>query len=234
MNIILKIKEILNSNDTEKKISVVVSLILISISSIFFIFNLLFNNSIIVAIFLGVFDSSSILFLLMILNCKKNMTGRNRRGIPITKDNVIYARICVCLIPSLFILFGIFGILNNNNKVFQTEAKIISINPETKIIQGQNHTQFNYKIEYTINNVKYNDTIITDSLESASSNTIQPSLKVGDTKTIVVYNNKYTDKDYKTLSDESQKGNLVCIFFICFATIIGCAMLYGINQSIED
>lgn len=234
MNIILKIKEILNSNDMEKKISVVVSLILISISSIFFIFNLLFNNSIIVAIFLGVFDSSSILFLLMILNCKKYLTGRNRRGIPITKDNVIYARILVCLVPGFFVLIGILGILSNNNKVFQTEAKIISINQENKIIQGQNYTTFNYKIEYTINNVKYNDTIISDSWQSGSLDTIQPSLKVGDTKTIVVYNHKYTDKDYKTLSDESKKESLVFIFLTCFATIIGCAMLYGINQSIED
>ena len=80
----------------------------------------------------------------IILNCKKNMTGRNRRGIPITKDNVIYARILVCLVPGFFVLYGTLGlILESNSKI-------------------------------------------------------------------------------------------LCIFLICFATIIGCGMLYGINKSIED
>ena len=150
MNIILKIKEILNSNDTEKKIVVVFCFPVIIISSIIFIFysfRMLFNYSIVLVvqtIFLGTFDSSFILVLLMIINCKKHMTGRNRRGIPITKDNIIYARILVCLVPGFFVLYGTLGlILESNSKI-------------------------------------------------------------------------------------------LCIFLICFATIIGCGMLYGINKSIED
>lgn len=232
MNIILKIKEILNSNDTKKKIGVVVSLILISISSIAFIFNLLFNGSIIVGIFLGVFDSSFILFLLIILNCKKNMTNRNIRGFPITKDNIIYAKLLICLVSSVFITFGIIGLLGNY-KYLKTEAKITSINQENKMIQGDNSIQSTYQIEYTIDNKHYQEVI------SEPSDSSIP-LKIGDTKTVIIRTNilkqnyKYVDGDYQTLSEQSKGGYTLFTFLTCFSIFICCGLLYGFDKSIQE
>lgn len=87
-------------------------------------------------------------------------------NISITKDNVIYAKIFVCLGVSLFILIGILGILENNNKNYEMEAKADSdyaLQVEAKILeitkQDINNVQANgykekvgefygYKVEY--------------------------------------------------------------------------------------
>ena len=202
----------LNSNNSKKIEQIIISSIGILFSSILFLhYHPIISGSICCFWILGLFSA-------------------------LNKDlKSICTRLIICLIPGIFIILGSIVILNNNNKVLQTEAKIISVNQENKIIRGQNHTQFNYKIEYTINNVKYYDTI------SDSWDSIQP-LQVGDTKKIVVCNNKdrildknnykYTDKDYKTLSAGAKKDN-VCpfIFLICFPGILCVLLLYASDQS---
>ena len=80
MDIILKIKEIFNSNNTKKKINVVgccISILICSIIFIFCCFTVLFNHSInliVPTIFVGVVDSWFILALLAILNSKPEET----------------------------------------------------------------------------------------------------------------------------------------------------------------
>lgn len=79
MNIILKIKEIFNSNNTKKKINVVgccISILICSIIFIFCTFTFLFNHSInlIVPIFVGFVDCWLILGLIAILNSKPEET----------------------------------------------------------------------------------------------------------------------------------------------------------------
>ena len=117
--------------------------------------------------------------------------------------------------------------------MFTLEEAISHCEEISKTIQGDNKIQFKYKIEYTINNIKYYDTI-----DSESFNLMQP-LKIGDTKTIVIQSNifnknyKCINGDYKELSAKSKNGNLAGIFLICFFSIIGFIMLYGIDKSIE-
>ena len=185
---------------------------------------------------------------------------RYRQRIPITKDNVIFARIFVILICGIFIAIGFWGIYENNEEyknysksddIRQIDAKVLEVIESDVISNGEKvGKSYYYNLEYFIDGVKYN----TKSLEySYDTKPVEP-LKVGDMKKVVVFKDSYGNyqtskmsyqdlltqsaKNREVLNEvskkERDKKNRFFIFFMLFAVIVGSFIMWALNMSVSN
>ncbi len=183
-----------------------------------------------------------------------------RKQIPITKDNVIFAKIFLMFVCGIFILVGIWGLYENNEEyknysksddIRQIDAKVTEVTESDVTSYGEKvGKSYNYTLEYFIDNVKYK----TKSIEfSYNTKPIEP-LKIGDIKKVTVFKDGYgnfqTSKmSYQDLLTQSAKNrevlnkiskkerdkkNRFFIFFMLFAVTVGSFMMWALNASVAN
>ena len=183
-----------------------------------------------------------------------------KKRIPITKDNVIFAKIFLMFVCGIFIAIGFWGIYENNEEyknysksddIRQVDVKVTEVIENDVTSYGEKVGKaYHYKLEYFIDNVKYE----AKSIEfSYNTKPIEP-LKIGDIKKVAVFKdnqgNYQTSKmSYQDLLTQSAKNrevlnkvskkerdkkNRFFIFFMLFAVTVGSFMMWALNMSVSN